>query len=187
MIGSDHNLEFADGARSNLDDLRRQAAALVVATSGGHAEEGGEEAEEAATMEIFEHDATAELPEARRAALLGCQRSAPAATPSSSSSDLLIVSNPPWGKNIGTAEDGEPIVRSLVAQFRGGTTMVLLVNKQTRMALEKMAEAEAKAKGADDAAAKEEGGEQEAVPPRSALEVLKVIKLGGVEAVLLSA
>ena len=100
-------------------------------------------------------------------------------------SDLIIVSNPPWGKNIGTAEDGEPIVRSLVTQFCG-TTMVLLVNKQTRMALEKMADAPKDAPCGVDIEASAEGTQAKALmPQRVPLEVLKVIKLG-VEVVLLS-
>ena len=42
----------------------------------------------------------------------------------------LIVANPPWGKNIGTKEDGIAIVRNLVEHFSGSTCiMALLVSK----------------------------------------------------------
>ena len=58
-----------------------------------------------ADVELFEHDTTVPLPAERHARLL------PPAID-------LIVSNPPWGKNIGAKEDGEPIVRSLVRHAR---------------------------------------------------------------------
>jgi hypothetical protein len=69
----------------------------------------------------------------------------------------LVVSNPPWGKRFGKPEDGTPIVLSTVRQLPPSTTMLWLVNKSTRQALE--------------------------VHPD--VIVLQVIRLGGVDAVLM--
>ncbi|KAL1522338.1 hypothetical protein AB1Y20_017330 [Prymnesium parvum] len=48
--------------------------------------------------------------------------------------NTLIVSNPPWGKNIGGERDGVAIVRSLVAQM-SGCTMCWFVNRLALQAL----------------------------------------------------
>lgn len=71
--------------------------------------------------------------------------------------------NPPWGKKFGKLEDGGPIVASLVQQFPRAT-LCLLVNKPTRRSLEALLESRPP----------EEGG----------LQLLRVVKVGCVEAVL---
>lgn len=82
----------------------------------------------------------------------------PQTTMASLPAPALVVSNPPWGKKFGKPEDGTPIVRSLISQFPEAT-FVWLVNKATRQSLE--------------------SSEQ--------VRIQKVIKLGGVEAVLMHA
>ena len=53
---------------------------------------------------IHEHDATEPFP--------------PELLPRAGTT-TVIVSNPPWGKHIGKADDGARIVRSVSEQFRG--------------------------------------------------------------------
>ena len=69
----------------------------------------------------------------------------------------LVVSNPPWGKKFGKPEDGAPIVLNTVRQLPSTTTMLWLVNKSTRQALE----------------------------AHPSATVLQVVRLGGVDAVLM--
>ena len=142
VAGSDLRSEFVDGCRSNLEGMGVDVAGTP----------------------LFVHDATQTLPDGALpprhdggGAMGGRAAGADAAGDARPWCDVL-VSNPPWGKNLGKHEDGGPIVLSLCRQFRG-VTMVLLVNKLTRAALEGAGEL---------------------------CTVRKVIKLGGVEAVLLS-
>ena len=67
----------------------------------------------------------------------------------------LVVSNPPWGKNIGSADDGARIVRSIASQF-ASAIMCFMVNGAAVVTLREM----------------------------SNVEVLRHVKLGSVELVV---
>lgn len=70
---------------------------------------------------LFEHDATLALPREGEAQGRGLAAQ-------------LVVTNPPWGKNIGTLDCGVPIVARLVAQHRGAT-FCFVVNSHALTAL----------------------------------------------------
>jgi 16S rRNA G966 N2-methylase RsmD len=131
VAGSDLRPDFVEGARNNLRGMGMDAGVTT----------------------LFEHDATTAVPEERL----------PPRTPGGEDGGEasawcdVVVSNPPWGKNLGERETGGPIVLSLCRQFRN-VVMVLLINKHTRATLE----------------------------TSELCDVHKVVKLGGVEAVLLT-
>ena len=70
---------------------------------------------------LFEHDATLALPREGEAQARGLAAQ-------------LVVTNPPWGKNIGTLDCGVPIVARLVAQHRDAT-FCFVVNSHALAAL----------------------------------------------------
>ena len=70
---------------------------------------------------LFEHDATLALPREGEAQGHGLAAQ-------------LVVTNPPWGKNIGTLDCGVPIVERLVAQHRDAT-FCFIVNSHALTAL----------------------------------------------------
>ncbi len=95
-----------------------------------------------ATAELFTQDATLPLAET---------------APIRPADVELVVSNPPWGKKFGKAEDGGPIVRSVCTQFPHAATC-WIVNRLTRQVIEDI----------------------------HGVRVVSVIKLGAVEAVLVA-
>ena len=114
VVGSDLSAKNVEGAKRNL-------SSLLGRLEGNGGEAGGDAHP---PLDLFEHDATKPLPP-EKCHLLPCSAAptAEAHTPPSSRSVHgvdLVVTNPPWGKNIGTAEDGAPIVQSVVEQFQGG-------------------------------------------------------------------
>lgn len=167
LCGEASNAELDDGLRSGplrglsvYDPCAGSGTILAAATAHGATAVSGSELRaeflegarsnlaslravsdlEEPVADLFEHDATEPMsPE--RVASLRCD---------------LVVSNPPWGKNLGQPADGAPIVKATVERFPN-RTMVWLVNKTTRQELERFEKA----------------------------NIVKVLKLGGVEAVLM--
>ena len=177
VAGSDIRPDFVEGARKNLLELGLVCAPACPAPAGPAAAASPSAAASpttaassatdsavvlpvpASAVSLFEHDATSPLPPTA------------AAAPLDPRCIDLVVSNPPWGKNFGSKHfDALPIVRSMVRQFPTATFCVL-VNKLTSAGLQELF-------SAPPAVTAEE-------KPEQVLQV-QVLKVGGVEAVLIS-
>jgi 16S rRNA G966 N2-methylase RsmD len=101
------------GADANPDFVRRASSNLEAAGLAARAD---------CDVQLMVHDATTPYAAADLVAEAAVART------------LLVVSNPPWGNNIGEKTDGVAIVRSVTRQF-AGATFCWLVNKLAVQAL----------------------------------------------------
>ena len=102
LCGCDLRADFVEYARINLD-VEIGAAADARASAEAKAE-----VEAKASLLLQQQDATAPL-------------AINLAPDGDDWSDALVVSNPPWGKNVGDGGDGEAIIRSITSQCAGAT------------------------------------------------------------------
>ena len=102
LCGCDLRADFVEYARINLD-VEIGAAADARASAEAKAE-----VEAKASLLLQQQDATAPL-------------AINLAPDGDDWSNALVVSNPPWGKNVGDGGDGEAIIRSITSQCAGAT------------------------------------------------------------------
>lgn len=104
IVGADINAEFVARARSNLLDARLLGSGV----------------------RLFVHDAATpylaeDLDPLSHSQLDPGSLSSHSQLDPGSLSQTLVVSNPPWGNNIGEGLDGKAIVTSVTSQFAGAT------------------------------------------------------------------